>query len=154
MYFGSCRNWLSCHHWRKAGQELGLLAPSHKACMQQSSINAYCLMNEAWFYYGRNREEEGLLRTCLAVQWWRLRPTAGAQVWSRGELRRHELQSMTKTEKEEPTRTLNPGVLMPSPLFLHTQPAAWASALACPHNATICWEGETLSVRVGQPATV
>ena len=30
--------------------------------MQQSSINAYCLMNEAWFYCGRNREEEGLLR--------------------------------------------------------------------------------------------
>ena len=88
--------------------------------------------------------------TCLAVQGWRLGASAaGAQVRSCGELRWHELQGTTKTEKEEPVLTLNPGLLTPSPLFLQIQPAAWASALACPHNVIICWEDEDTPVRAG-----
>ena len=88
--------------------------------------------------------------TCLAVQGWRQAwRAAGAQVRSCGELRWHELQGTTKTEKEEPVLTLNPGLLTPNPLFLQIQPAAWASALACPHNITIWWEDENTPVRAG-----
>lgn len=51
---------------KKSRAGAGGSTPSHKACMQQSSINAYCLMNEAWFLLRKKQRGGG---TAKGLAW-------------------------------------------------------------------------------------